>query len=94
MTRDVWMHRIDLCRAIGIEPVLSAGHDGRLIEDMVADWRQVHGHAFVLELEGPAVGTYLSGKDGEHVRIDAIEWIWALPGWGTGTGILAKELPL
>ena len=30
-TRDVWMHRIDICRATGRQPVLTAGHDGRLL---------------------------------------------------------------
>jgi uncharacterized protein (TIGR03083 family) len=94
MTRDVWMHRIDLCRAIGVEPVLSADHDGRLIEDMIAEWKHVYGHSFVLELEGPAGGTYLGGEDGERLRMDAVEWIWILSGRGTGPGLLAKELPL
>ena len=37
-TRDTWMHRIDVCRAVGLDPVLTPGHDERLIEDMVAEW--------------------------------------------------------
>ncbi len=36
-TRDVWIHRIDICRATGRLSVLTAGHDGRLLADMVAD---------------------------------------------------------
>jgi hypothetical protein len=36
------MHRIDICRATGRQPVLTAGHDGRLIADMVADLAGVH----------------------------------------------------
>ena len=57
-TRDVWMHRIDICRATGRQPVLTAGHDGRLIADMVADWAATHHHPFSLRLTGPAGGSY------------------------------------
>ena len=93
-TRDVWMHRIDVCRAVGLEPVLTAEHDGRLIADMVADWKQVHGHSFALHLEGPAGGTFVSGDGGDELRIDAVEFMWILSGRGSGTGLLNKELPL
>jgi uncharacterized protein (TIGR03083 family) len=96
LTRDPWMHRIDACRAIGREPVLTSEHDGRLIADMVRDWADTHGHAFELELTGPAGGTYSQGTGGEHLTIDAIEWIWILSGRGdtAATGLLTKELPL
>jgi uncharacterized protein (TIGR03083 family) len=94
LTRDIWMHRIDLCRAVGLVPVLTADHDGRLLADMVVDWQRVHGHGFRLELEGPAGGSYAAGIDGEVLRIDGLEWIWILSGRGTGSGLLKKELPL
>jgi uncharacterized protein (TIGR03083 family) len=96
LTRDPWMHRIDACRAIGREPVLTPEHDGRLIADMVKDWADTHGHAFNLELTGPAGGHFVNGTGGEQLTIDAIEWIWILSGRGDGThtGLLAKELPL
>jgi len=94
-TRDTWMHRIDICRAVGLEPVLTPDHDGRLIADMVAEWARVHHLAFTLHLEGPAGGSFVSGSGGEELTMDAIEWIWALSGRGTGrTGLLGKELPL
>lgn len=93
-TRDTWMHRIDLCRAVGLDPVLTPDHDGRLIEDMVAEWARVHGLAFTLHLDGPAGGTFVSGSGGDELTIDAVEWIWILSGRGTGTGLLEKELPL
>ena len=96
LTRDPWMHRVDACRAIGRDPVLTPEHDGRLIADMVVDWATTHGHAFDLELTGPAGGHFVHGAGGEHLTIDAIEWIWILSGRGdaTQTGLLAKELPL
>lgn len=93
-TRDTWMHRIDICRAAGLDPVLTPDHDGRLIEDMVAEWARVHGIDFTLHLEGPAGGTFVSGSGGEEISIDALEWIWILSGRGTGTGLLEKGLPL
>jgi uncharacterized protein (TIGR03083 family) len=93
-TRDTWMHRIDICRAVGIEPVLTAEHDGRLIEDMVAEWTKLYDLSVTLHLEGPAGGTFVSGNGDDELTIDAVEWIWILSGRGTGTGLLEKELPL
>lgn len=93
-TRDTWMHRIDICRAAGLDPVLTADHDGRLIEDMVAEWARVHALSFTLHLEGPAGGTFVSGHGGEELTLDAVDWIWTLSGRATGSGLLTKELPL
>ncbi|MGB6247379.1 maleylpyruvate isomerase family mycothiol-dependent enzyme [Gordonia sp. (in: high G+C Gram-positive bacteria)] len=93
-TRDTWMHRIDLCRAVRLDPALTAEHDGRLIADMVAEWARVHDLAFTLHLDGPAGGTFVSGAGGDELTIDAVEWIWIISGRGTGTGLLSKELPL
>jgi uncharacterized protein (TIGR03083 family) len=93
-TRDTWMHRIDVCRAVGLDPVLTPDHDGRLIEDAVAEWARVHGIDFTLHLEGPAGGAYVSGGGDGELTLDAVEWIWILSGRGTGSGLLEKELPL
>jgi uncharacterized protein (TIGR03083 family) len=93
-TRDTWMHRIDTCRAAGIQPVLTPEHDGRLIEDMVAEWTKLYDLSVSLHLEGPAGGTYVRGTGDEELSIDAVEWIWILSGRGTGNGLLKKELPL
>jgi uncharacterized protein (TIGR03083 family) len=93
-TRDTWMHRIDVCRAAGLDPVVTTEHDGRLIEDMVAEWTKLYDLSITLHLEGPAGGTYVRGDGAEELTIDAVEWIWILSGRGTGTGLLKKELPL
>ena len=61
-TRDPWIHRIDICRAIGREPQLIADHDGRIVADVVADWARRHGQPFTLTLTGPAGGTYIAGR--------------------------------
>jgi uncharacterized protein (TIGR03083 family) len=93
-TRDAWMHRIDICRATGRQPVLTAGHDGRLIADMVADWASTHHDPFSLRLTGPAGGTYTSGSDGPGLDTDATDWAWTVSGRTRGTGLLANPLPL
>ena len=93
-TRDAWMHRIDICRATGRQPVRTAGHDGRLIADMVADWASTHHDPFSLRLTGPAGGTYASGADDPALDIDATDWAWTVSGRTRGTGLLANPLPL
>ncbi len=93
-TRDTWMHRIDTCRAVGLEPELTPEHDGRLIEDMVAEWTKLYDLSITLKLEGPAGGIYVRGAGEDDLTIDAVEWIWILSGRSTGTGLLKKELPL
>jgi len=93
-TRDVWMHRIDIARATGRQPVLTAGHDGRIIADMVADWAGTHDAPFSLHLTGPAGATYTRGGNGPHLDIAATDWAWTVSGRAPGTGLLAHPLPL
>ena len=38
LTRDTFMHRMDICRAVGREPELTPEHDGALVADVVAEW--------------------------------------------------------
>jgi len=59
LTRDAWMHRMDVCRATGRAPELTPAHDGRLVADVVREWAGIHGHPFTLRLTGPAGGTYV-----------------------------------
>jgi hypothetical protein len=73
---------------------LKPDHDGRLIADIVAEWTQLHGQPFDLVLDGPAGGTFRHGRDGEHVEIDAIDFIRTLAGRRPGRGVLSNPLPL
>jgi uncharacterized protein (TIGR03083 family) len=93
-TRDVWAHRIDLCKATGREMHLTADHDGRLVADIVGEWASIYDRPFELVLEGPAGGKFSHGTDGERVEIDAIDFIRVLSGRLPGTGVLANPLPL
>jgi uncharacterized protein (TIGR03083 family) len=92
-TRDVWMHRIDIARAAGIQPELTAEHDGRIIADIVAEWSRRHGQPYTLILTGPAGGTFHTGE-GEPQTVDAVEFVRILSGRSDGPGILRHKLPL
>ena len=92
-TRDVWCHRIDICHATGRPMDLKADHDGRLVADIVAEWAQLHGQPFDLVLDGPAGGTFRHGRDGEHVEIDAIDFIRTLAGRGQAAACSATRCP-
>lgn len=93
LTRDPWMHRVDIARATRREMELTPEHDGRIIADVVAEWARRHGAPFVLTLTGPAGGTYVLGDDGEQITIDAVEFCRTLSGRATGAGLLAQEVP-
>jgi uncharacterized protein (TIGR03083 family) len=93
-TRDMWVHRADLARATSRPMTLTAEHDGRIVADLVREWANAYGHAFVLELEGPAGGSYTAGTGGETLRIDAVDFVRVLSGRGSGDGLLAYAFPL
>lgn len=93
LTRDTWMHRVDVARATGRPLELTADHDGRLIADVVAEWARRHGQPFTLRLEGPAGGAYAQGVGGEDITIDAVELCRTLSGRAGGTGLLAQHVP-
>ena len=94
--RDLWMHRIDAARATRRSPELTADHDGRIVADIVAEWARRHGKPFVLELTGPAGGTYASRPDlpgAERISLDAVEFCRTLAGRAPATGLLTTIVP-
>lgn len=93
LTRDPWMHRVDIARATGREIELTPEHDGRIIADVVAEWARRHGTPFTFTLTGPAGGEYVAGANGEHITIDAVEFCRTLSGRATGIGLLTQEVP-
>jgi uncharacterized protein (TIGR03083 family) len=52
LTRDPFMHRIDITDATGADLVLTADHDGVIVADIVAEWAARHGQPY--ELQGCA----------------------------------------
>jgi uncharacterized protein (TIGR03083 family) len=93
LTRDVWMHRIDLTRATGRELVLTPAHDGALVADIVAEWAARHGRPHRLTLTGPAGGQWSAGTGGAEIEVDAVEFCRVLSGRGSGTGLLGQQVP-
>ncbi len=71
-TRDVWMHRVDLSRAIGRTFDATAEHDGRIVADIIAEWAATHNDPFTLNLTGPAGG----GPIAETLRPRATASTW------------------
>jgi uncharacterized protein (TIGR03083 family) len=92
LTRDPFMHRIDITRATGTPMVLTADHDGVLVEDVVLEWAQRHGRPYRLELTGPVGGAWGTG-DGEHIVMDAIEFCRAVGGRAPVTGLMTTQVP-
>jgi uncharacterized protein (TIGR03083 family) len=93
LTRDPWMHRIDMSRATGRDPALTPEHDGRLVAGVVAEWARRHSKPFTLILAGPAGGMYVAGDGDEHIELDAVEFCRILSGRANGTGLLSTEVP-
>src|SRR5665213_52661 len=94
--RDLWMHRVDMSRALNRPLELSTNHDGRIVADVVAEWARRHGKRFVLELTGPVGGTYLLDPDlpgAEHLSLDAVEFCRTLAGRAPATGLLTTVVP-
>lgn len=92
LTRDVWLHGIDIERATGVTVDRTGQPDARIVEDVVAEWAHRHDQAFDLTLTGPAGGRFRQGTDGEHLEQDAIEFCRILSGRAAGTGLLATRI--
>lgn len=81
-SRDIWMHRLDLCRATGREMSLTPEHDGRIValvvRDLAYSLTPKLGSASVLyDLRGTAGGRYQIGKHlspAATIRIDALDF--------------------
>ena len=93
LTRDPWMHRIDISRATGRPLVLTAEHDGAIVADAVDEWAGRHAQPYRLTLTGPAGGTWSRGSDGPVIEMDAIEFCRTISGRLPGEGLLATEIP-
>ncbi|CAN5188379.1 hypothetical protein BH24ACT1_BH24ACT1_13370 [soil metagenome] len=91
LTRDVWMHRVDVCRATDRPLQLTPEHDGRLVADVVRDWADRHGQPFALCLSGMAGGVFVRAG-GPELELDAVEFCRMLSGRSFGDGLLATAV--
>ncbi|MGZ8736451.1 MAG: hypothetical protein ACXWW7_04740 [Nocardioides sp.] len=84
---------MDICPATGREPELTAGHDGRLVDDVVHEWAATHQAAYALRLTGPAGGTWGGLGADEQMVIDAVNFCRTVSGRAPGFGLLATPVP-
>lgn len=77
--RDVFMHRADVCRALGRE-FESIPEDKALISDVVRDWARRARPDMRLELEGPGGGSFEMGSGATTVTIDAVDFCRIMSG--------------
>jgi uncharacterized protein (TIGR03083 family) len=104
LTRDPWMHRIDLARATGSGLQLTPEHDGAIVDGVVREWASRHDRPYRLTLTGPAGGTWSSSVgagaggaagagDGGNLHLDAVEFCRIVSGRADGPGLLAVKVP-
>lgn len=93
-TRDVWMHTIDIGRAVARPPDMAEPVHRRIVADVVAEWARRHGKPFDLILTGPAGGHYRTADafGAAASEYDAIEFCRILSGRAPGHGLLATRV--
>lgn len=92
ITRDVWMHRVDIARATGRDLHLEPWADGAIVADVVAEWAGRHGRSFELILTGPLGGVFSQGESGQRLEMDAVEFCRVLSGRAAGDGLLGVRV--
>jgi uncharacterized protein (TIGR03083 family) len=92
LTRDPFMHRLDISRATGIPVQATAEHEGVIVDDVVREWAARHARPYTLHLTGPAGGTWQQG-DGEQISMDSLEFCRSVSGRAPATGLLCQQIP-
>jgi uncharacterized protein (TIGR03083 family) len=82
-TRDMWVHRLDICRAIGREMEIDPAQDGRLLalvmRDLDARLRKALATSVVYHVSGAFPAIWSVGPDGPagaQLEIDAFDLVW------------------
>ena len=91
LTRDPFMHRLDISRATGVPVQATPAHEGVIVDDIVREWAARHGRPYTLSLSGPAGGTW--GGEGENIAMDAFDFCRTVSGRGPATGLLSQQVP-
>lgn len=93
LTRDPWMHRIDITDATGATNLLTAEHDGVIVDDVVREWAGRHGKPFALRLTGPAGGFWTEGTGGQELELSVADFCRAISARTRADGLLGTEVP-
>lgn len=93
LTRDAWLHRVDLADALGTELELD-GHDTEIVGDVAIEWVRRHGQPVHLTLTGVAGGTLETGEAGTEIELDAVQFCRIVSGRATYPDpLLQQEVP-
>ncbi len=92
LTRDPFLHRVDITRATGAPMHADPAHEGVIVDDVVQEWAGRHGAPYQLVLTGPAGGRWSHGE-AERMELDAFEFCRVLSGRSSATGLLAEQVP-
>jgi uncharacterized protein (TIGR03083 family) len=80
LTRDHFMHRLDIYRALGSD-VASIPSDSTIVADVVKEWARRSDASVTLDLRGPAGGSFVCGTGSSgSVRCDAYDLMRRLAG--------------
>ena len=92
LTRDPFMHRVDITRATGAPMQADPTHEGVIVEDIVQEWAGRHAAPYELVLTGPGGGRWSRGE-AERLELDAFEFCRLLSGRAPAAGLLAEQVP-
>jgi uncharacterized protein (TIGR03083 family) len=81
LTRDVFMHRTDIARAVERDLTVADG-DRVLVADVVRDWARRAKPDARLELTGASGGTFVAGAGTTVIQGDAVQFCRLLSGRG------------
>jgi uncharacterized protein (TIGR03083 family) len=93
LTRDPWMHRVDIADATGQPMRLTAEHDGVLVADVAAEWAGRHGQPCTLTLTGPAGGRWTFGRGGPELELDALDFCRRISGRAQAEDLFRTQVP-
>ena len=94
LTRDPWMHRLDIAAATGVKPTLTPDHDGLLVDDLVHEWAARHGQPVSIHLDGAAGGTWEFGFGGDVIHLETVEFCRQISGRSTPSGLTETQVPI
>ena len=92
LTRDPFLHRVDITRATGAPMSAEPAHEGVIVDDVVQEWAGRHGAPYQLVLTGRAGGRWGRG-DAERVELDAFEFCRMLSGRSSASGLMTEQVP-
>jgi uncharacterized protein (TIGR03083 family) len=98
-TRDMWMHRVDICSATGRKMPLDSSHDARINALIVRDLAMksksgLNGRSAILQLTGTAGGTYRIGQNltaDTTIEIDTLDFCILTSGREKAANLLMNE---